>query len=286
MNLAASNKQSPADHPPLKPYTVDAPDILLIDAVKVVPKPPYRIEPLDTLELFVLGTLPDRNIAGPYPVEPDGTIALGPGYGMIDVSGLTITEARDAIKKQLEDVLTAPEVSVSLSESAGQQQIEGEHLIGPDGTVILGSYGSVYVAGMTIPEVRKAIEEHLAQFLDKPRISVDVHAYNSKFYYIVSERKEWITSLAFLARAGNGCWMPCRKIRTCDYRRPAGYGSPVRAPNRQAHDPTGRLAGPVARRIEPDQLLDRAGRPGVRARKIAAEEGSPRSHGAAVLIVK
>ena len=141
MNLAASNKQSPADHPPLKPYTVDAPDILFIDAVKVVPKPPYRIEPLDTLELFVLGTLPDRNIAGPYPVEPDGTIALGPGYGMIDVSGLTITEAHDAIKKQLEDVLTAPEVSVAFP-NAGQQQIEGEHLIGPDGTVILGSYGA------------------------------------------------------------------------------------------------------------------------------------------------
>jgi len=171
----------------LPTYVIEPPDVLLIDAVKVVPKPPYKIEPLDTLEIFVLGTLPDQNIAGPYPVEADGTIMLGPAYGAIKVSGMTLAEARDAIKKQLETVLTAPEVSVSLGESAGQQQIEGEHLVGPDGTVNLGTYGSVYVAGMTLTEARGAIEEHLTQFLDEPEVSVDVFAYNSKFYYVVTE---------------------------------------------------------------------------------------------------
>lgn len=171
----------------LPTYVVEPPDVLLIDAVKVVPKPPYRIEPLDTLEIFVLGTLPDQNIAGPYPVEADGTINLGPAYGAIKVSGMTLAEAREAIKKQLEGVLTAPEVSVSLGESAGQQQIEGEHLVGPDGTVNLGTYGSVYVAGMTLSETRAAIEDHLTEFLDEPEVSVDVFAYNSKFYYVVTE---------------------------------------------------------------------------------------------------
>ena len=171
----------------LPTYVIEPPDVLLIDAVKVVPKPPYHIEPLDTLEIFVLGTLPDQNIAGPYPVEADGTVMLGPAYGAIKVSGLTLAEARDAIKKQLETTLTAPEVSVSLSESAGQQQIEGEHLVGPDGTVNLGTYGSVYVTGMTMTEARAAIEEHLSEFLDEPEVSVDVFAYNSKFYYVVTE---------------------------------------------------------------------------------------------------
>src|SRR5262249_20302890 len=33
----------------LPEYVVEPPDILLIDAVRVVPKPPYRIEPLDVL---------------------------------------------------------------------------------------------------------------------------------------------------------------------------------------------------------------------------------------------
>ena len=171
----------------LPTYIVEPPDVLLIDAVKVVPKPPYEIEPLDTLQIFVLGTLPDQNISGPYPVEADGTVMLGPAYGAIKLSGLTLQEARDAVREHLEGILVSPEVSVSLAESAGQQQIQGEHLISPDGTVNLGTYGSVYVTGMTLSEARAAIEEHLTEFLDEPEVSVDVFSYNSKFYYVVTE---------------------------------------------------------------------------------------------------
>ena len=171
----------------LPTYVIEPPDVLLIDAVKVVPKPPYHIQPLDTLQIFVLGTLPDQNIAGPYPVEADGTITLGPAYGSIKVSDLTLSDAKDAIVEHLKNILTAPEVSVSLAESAGQQQIEGEHLVGPDGTVNLGTYGSVYVAGMTLSEARETLEKHLTEFLDEPEVSVDVFAYNSKFYYVVTE---------------------------------------------------------------------------------------------------
>jgi len=53
----------------------------------------------------------------------------------------------------------------------------------------LGSYGAVYVAGMTVPEVRKAVESHLEKYLDKPEISVDIFAYNSKHYYVATERE-------------------------------------------------------------------------------------------------
>ena len=187
-SVAAAKSLPPSERPPLKPYRVEPPDILLIDAVKVVPKSPYHIQPLDTLQIFVLGTLPDQNIAGPYPVEADGTIELGPAYGTIKVSDMSLSEAKEAIVEHLTGFLTAPEVSVSLAESAGQQQIEGEHLIGPDGTVNLGTYGSVFVTGMTVEEVRKAVESHLEKFLDKPEVSVDVYGYNSKFYYVVTER--------------------------------------------------------------------------------------------------
>ncbi|HVU86607.1 MAG TPA: polysaccharide biosynthesis/export family protein [Pirellulales bacterium] len=187
VSLAAAEARSPSERQSLGPYRVEAPDVLLIDAVKIVPKPPYKIEPLDTLEIFVINTVPDQNIAGPYPVEADGTIMLGPAYGGVKVSGLSISEARDTIKEHLEQIIQAPEVSVSLAESAGQQQIEGEHLIGPDGTVNLGTYGSVFVAGMTLVEVRKTIEAHLLTYLDNPKVSVDVFKYNSKFFYIVWE---------------------------------------------------------------------------------------------------
>ena len=39
-------------HPP---YTVAAPDILRIDANRLIPLPPYKIEPLDALYLFAPG---------------------------------------------------------------------------------------------------------------------------------------------------------------------------------------------------------------------------------------
>src|SRR3954447_6578998 len=58
-------------------YIIEPPDVLLIDAVRVVPRPPYHIEPLDTLAILVTETLPQQPIQGLYAVEPEGTINLG-----------------------------------------------------------------------------------------------------------------------------------------------------------------------------------------------------------------
>ncbi len=74
-----------------------------------------------------------------------------------------------------------------MGQSAGQQQISGEHLVGPDGTVNLGTYGRVYVSGMTVKQAKATIEKHLSTRLQDPKISVDVFSYNSKYYYIITE---------------------------------------------------------------------------------------------------
>jgi polysaccharide export outer membrane protein len=76
---------------------------------------------------------------------------------------------------------------VTLLDIAAKQQIAGEHLVGPDGTVTLGSYGSVSVVGLTLAQARQAIEDYLSQFLEEPEVSVDVFAYNSKVYYVVTQ---------------------------------------------------------------------------------------------------
>ena len=68
--------------------------------------------------------------------------------------------------------------------------IRGQHLVRPDGTVSLGIYGSVYVAGMTIPQAHEAIARVLAQRIDnfdRRNLHVDVLAYNSKFYYVITD---------------------------------------------------------------------------------------------------
>jgi polysaccharide export outer membrane protein len=171
----------------LQRYVIEPPDIVLIDVVRAVPKAPYLIEALDALQIVVEGTLEGQPIAGIYAVDPGGMVQLGPAYGGVKVKGLSLTEAREAIEKHLRAAIVDPRVSVSLAQIAGQQQIVGEHLVGPDGTVNLGSYGSVYVTGLTLDEARAAIEEHLTAFLEAPKISLDVFAYNSKTYYVIIE---------------------------------------------------------------------------------------------------
>jgi polysaccharide export outer membrane protein len=133
----------------------------------------------------VQGTFEDAPIAGLYVVEPDGTLFLGPTYGSVPVKGMTIEEVRDAITRHLGEILKEPKVFVSLGEFRGVQQIQGEHLVRPDGRVSLGSYGSVRVVGLTLPQAKAAVEAHLSQFLLDPEVSVDVLAYNSKVFYIV-----------------------------------------------------------------------------------------------------
>jgi polysaccharide export outer membrane protein len=70
------------------------------------------------------------------------------------------------------------------------QPIRGQHLVRPDGTIGVGIYGSVYVAGMTLDQAREAIARQIRTVkkdFDIATLSVDVLAYNSKFYYIVSD---------------------------------------------------------------------------------------------------
>jgi polysaccharide export outer membrane protein len=169
-------------HPP---YTVAPPDILYIDAARLVPKPPYYIEPLDALVIQATQTLPNEPINSTFIVTPEGTISLGYGYGTVRVQGLTIEQIQAAIRLHLSNVLRNPQVSVSLAQFRAQMQVRGEHLVRPDGTITLGAYGSVYVAGMTLGQVKCVIEKHLSQYVNNPQVAVDVYAYNSKSYYVV-----------------------------------------------------------------------------------------------------
>ena len=171
----------------LPPYVIEPPDILLIDALRIVPKPPFRIQSFDSLQVIVEGTLLEQPINGIYVVEPGGLLDLGPSYGKVAVGGRSLDEAQDAVFRHLKRVLRDPQVSLTLAQAAGQQQIAGEHLVGPDGTINLGTYGSVYVTGMTLDEAKKAVEDRLSDYLDAPMVSVDVFSYNSKVYYVITE---------------------------------------------------------------------------------------------------
>ena len=172
----------------LPPYVVETPDVLQIDAIRVIPLPPYRLEPLDVLYLTAENDFERQRLAGLYPVDPDGTINLGPIYGgSVRVADLTTEEAQKVIEQKVRQSAPKAVVTVSLAQSRGVQQISGQHIVRPDGTVSLGSYGSVYVAGLSLTQVKQAIEAHLSKYLYRPEVAVDVYSYNSKFYYVITD---------------------------------------------------------------------------------------------------
>jgi len=171
----------------LPPYVIEPPDILSIDAVNIVPKSPYRLRMLDKVVIQVENALPEAPIAGVISVESGGILQLGPPYGTVKIAGMTVDEARQAIDQHLRDYLKNPRVTLSLAEMSGKQQIAGEHLVAPDGTVTLGSYGSVSLVGRTIPEAKAIIEAHLSEYLESPEVSVQVFAYNSKVFYVITQ---------------------------------------------------------------------------------------------------
>jgi polysaccharide biosynthesis/export protein len=175
----------------LPPYQVAPSDILLITTMNVVPKPPYRVQPLDALFVQTSGIPLEGGgeIRGLFPIEPGGTINLGLGYGTVQVAGLTIDEVQDVVQKHMAKALKGLfRVQVALGQSRAMQQINGIHLVRQDGTLSVGVYGSVYLAGMTLDQARQAIEQHLSQYVLNPEIALDVYSYNTKWYYVIQDR--------------------------------------------------------------------------------------------------
>jgi polysaccharide biosynthesis/export protein len=129
--------------------------------------PPYVIEPPDILLIQVL-----------MPPTAD------------DIAGVTRDEKGNIeIPK---DSQGRPTKSPNpFSKSFGPQPIDGQYLVGPDGTVMLGIYGSVQVTGLTRDQARERVREFMAQVTGKKgdalQVFVDVIAYNSKVYYIITD---------------------------------------------------------------------------------------------------
>lgn len=193
-------------------YRVAAPDILLIEAVNNIRPPGSTLQAGDQILVQIARGLPlepdveqetspleyqaavefeqaFKTINAIYLVGANGTVDLGPYYGAYEVAGRTVDEAQQLVQQALKDRfgLREPQVTLILPDVAGKQAINGEHLVRPDGTVSLGVYGSVYVAGMTLEEIKSLIEAHLSRYIHQPELYVDVLSYNSKTFYVVMD---------------------------------------------------------------------------------------------------
>lgn len=124
---------------------------------------------------------------------------------------------RELSKTSMPEYVVEPPdiVAVEVLEALPGRPISGERLVRPDGKISLGFYGDVYVAGLTITEIKEKIVIHLRKFLpdlklglvrlnddgtdyiresdgkvkmyppaESETVFVDVTAYNSKVYYV------------------------------------------------------------------------------------------------------
>src|SRR5262249_46947081 len=141
--------------------------------------------------------------AAPHPIEPEHHVAPPVhhgGHGAAHAVGVPGVP-KEFEKRSLPVYVVEPPdillIRASPSATAPvQAPLDGQHLVRPDGSINLGVYGDVWVAGMTLEEVRDAVAAQILRRTKNPdltvekiklELQVDVLAYNSKVYYVITD---------------------------------------------------------------------------------------------------
>lgn len=148
-------------------------DIISIEMGKMIPRLPYNIGIYDVLQIQCEGALPEQPIDNYYLVESDGKVNLGPTYGKAPVAGMSIDQAAQVITGKLQESLANPKVLAKIARTASMPSVTGQYSIGNDGSINLRTYGTLHVSGKTTPEIKQALQQHLAKYFDSPEVSVD-----------------------------------------------------------------------------------------------------------------
>lgn len=134
--------------------------------------PEYVIEPPDVLRLEAVVLVKFEDAADQYDKE---------------------ARRREAAK---EEAQTTPRPTGDVLRSLPLQPVWGEYTVRPDGTLYLGVYGSVPVAGLSMRQAAAAVREHLARQAfaeaggirpDRLLVVLDVTQYQSKKYYVITD---------------------------------------------------------------------------------------------------
>jgi polysaccharide export outer membrane protein len=150
----------------------------------------------------VPGTVTNAVLEPGLPAEelhpPRTTDMLAPGEGPLLSAFIGAGVPHPPVPRECAKVALPPYVieppDILLIETAVAdvrvQPVRGQHLVRPDGTVSLGIYGNAFVGGLTLEQAKVAIGQVLAPRLKDFKLNelnVDVLAYNSKFYYIITD---------------------------------------------------------------------------------------------------
>jgi polysaccharide export outer membrane protein len=138
-----------------------------------------------------------REVPGQPKSPPKTASSASPGpHEIVGMGDLHMTGGmpvpREGAKVSLPPYVIEPPDILLIETTQGlpDQRIRGQHLVRPDGTANLGIYGPVLVGGLTIDQAKEVIGRQLATRIkdfDLRNLNVDILAYNSKFYYVVTD---------------------------------------------------------------------------------------------------
>jgi polysaccharide export outer membrane protein len=170
----------------------------------------------------------DGHALPPGAVLPPHGVMMPPPHGLRHGPGFPVAPPpvpREFAKRALSPYIIEPPDILLVQGTAAvtlpTQPLAGQHLVRPDGSIGLGIYGSVFVAGMTLDQAATAIAAVLQQSFRqaqepeeakkedkgekaelrdqvkrvkaltveqiKSELQVDVLAFNSKFYYVITD---------------------------------------------------------------------------------------------------
>jgi polysaccharide export outer membrane protein len=103
------------------------------------------------------------------------------------------TDRKDTDRRDAEGLAVAPPIDTRayFSNPLTPAPIDGQHVVLMDGTIDLGIYGSVLVAGLTTDQARERVREFILKVTnrkpDQIQVRVSVLAFNSKLYYVITD---------------------------------------------------------------------------------------------------
>ncbi len=134
------------------------------------------------------GTAPEGQVAAENLIPPEGyPHPVGPHHAPNELAKVSLPPYRIEPPDILEVDYEIEPVPEGVLRTQG---IHGPRLVTPDGTILLGIYGRVHVAGLTVDEARVAVAAKVRERykdIDIKNLVVDVAAYNSKWYYVITD---------------------------------------------------------------------------------------------------
>ena len=75
------------------------------------------------------------------------------------------------------------------ADPAGTNSVRGKHMVRPDGTVGLGVFGNVSVAGETVATAEALVRTNLAKYVAVQDVTVRVADFNSMSYHVITDHE-------------------------------------------------------------------------------------------------